>query len=167
MLVTMNNLKYTACHGSFVSQITSWKILHSKLYLVCPMKLDWYWSHVFLVTVYKSYIKNYWKSLQNQWGEIEGKKRMAITKAFVLHSSTKLKHLLTIILEIFHRLFVKRCYKSVQYKDFTCLLSFNNSTTIPYKRVLKFSAKKRRRKKEKKTSLVQLVQLFTIWYKLV
>ena len=71
MLVTVDSLKYTACHRSLVPQVTSWKTLHSKLYLVCPMKLDWYWSHVSLVTVCKWCIKNYWKSLQNQWREVE------------------------------------------------------------------------------------------------
>ena len=113
-----------------------------------------------LVTVYKSYIKNYWKSLQNQWGEIEEKKRMAITKAFVLHSSTKLKHLLTIIWKFFTDYSLSGVTNQFNIKiSFVCWVSTIQQLfhTKEFKNSLQ---KKEEERKKEKTSLVQLGATF-------
>ena len=42
---------------------------------MCPMKLVWYFLHTSWVTIYAAYIKNFYKSVQNDFWEKEKEKK--------------------------------------------------------------------------------------------
>ena len=65
MLVTVDQKKHMAWHGSHDSQVTSWKTLR-KPFLMCPMKCVWSWPHDSWVTKYETFTKKAFDGLSKK-----------------------------------------------------------------------------------------------------
>ena len=96
------------------------------------------------------------------------RKKMAITKAFVLHSSTKLKHLLTIIWEFFTDYSLSGVTNQFNIKiSFVCWVS--TIQQLFHTKEFKNSLQKKEEERKKKKNIIgatgcNFLQFDTNWY---